>query len=71
MKLEPCSKRPGESERCGEDETDGGPHDGPQRQFALEETAMAFQLPSKGRAMAVKPLTVALQFQVRGGDDAA
>ena len=55
----------------GEDEADDKPRDGPQRQFAIEETAVALHLLGPGRAMAVQPLAVTLQFLVRGGDDAA
>src|SRR5262245_16648411 len=70
-RLKPPLDRSRESEGGGEDEADGKPDDGPQRQFAVEETAVALHLLGPAHAMAVQPFAVSLQLLLRGGNDAA
>ena len=70
-RLEPPLDRSRESQGGGEDEADNKPGDGPQRQFAVEETTVALHLLGPAHAMAVQPFAVTLQLLLRGGDDAA
>ena len=70
-RLKPAFNRTRESEGGGEDEADGKPGDRPQRQFAVEETAVALHLLGPAHAMTVQPFAVTLQLLLRGGNDAA
>src|SRR5262245_30852098 len=70
-RLEPPLDRSREGEGGGEDEADNKPGDGPQGQFAVEETTVALHLLGPAHAIAVEPFTVTLQLLLRGGNDAA